>query len=367
MGSMEPGWIRLGQMDAAWATEGAGARLAAVRQAAPRLKQALVASGTVQAVGTFDVSDLLYPAAYGLSGAVRGLTGNVVIRNRMQVVQTRLDGRLITVLINPTEPHRSKMVPFVRALVSRYGAALTRMLERQLIHSTVAERLERAGIAPDQVDYILFDHHHTQDVRGLLGTDHPEPGEQAPTPAGLPRAKLVIQRAEYDACMGLHPHQRHWYVEGGLHGVPADRLCIVDGDILLGEGLAVVRTPGHTQGNQSAVLHTDGGIWTISENGIAAEAYAPEHSKMSALRAFAAERQLEVVLNGNTREDSLQQYTSMVLEKLLADPSPVDPRFPQHFPSSELVASVLAPGIRPSFSHTAITQGTLQGPGAVHA
>jgi len=105
---------------------------------------------------------------------------------------------------------------------------------------------------------------------------------------------------------------------------------------------------------------TDRGLWTISENGIAVECYAPEHSRLPGLRGHARFTGAEVILNGNTREDTLEQYTSMVLEKTLADPCPDRPELPQHFPSSELVASPLAPGLRPSYSHGAITHGQIQ-------
>ena len=50
----------------------------------------------------------------------------------------------------------------------------------------------------------------------------------------------------------------------------------------------------------------------------------------------------------------------MVLEKTLADPCTERPEFPQHFSSSELVAHPLAPGLRPTYSHGAITYGQVQ-------
>ena len=52
----------------------------------------------------------------------------------------------------------------------------------------------------------------------------------------------------------------------------------------------------------------------------------------------------EVVLNGNTREHSLDQYTSMVVEKMLAGPSKVDRAYVNFYPSSELTASITRAG-----------------------
>ena len=64
-------------------------------------------------------------------------------------------------------------------------------------------------------------------------------------------------------------------------------------------------------------------------------------------------------MNANTREQSLDQYTSMVLEKTLADPVADRPELPQHFASSELVAHPLAPGLSPTYTHGAITHGEI--------
>src|SRR5204863_2958385 len=93
-----------------------------------------------------------------------------------------------------------------------------------------------------------------------------------------------------------------------------------DGDYTIGRGFAIVRTPGHTIGNHTLVVVTDRGAWTISENGIAVDAYAPGISRIGGVARHARDQGVEVILNANTREHSLDQYTSMVLEKTLADP-----------------------------------------------
>ena len=108
------------------------------------------------------------------------------------------------------------------------------------------------------------------------------------------------------------------------------------------------------------VLHTDGGMWTISENGVGVDNYAPEASRIPGVRRFARFYEVEVVLNGNTREHSLDQYTSMILEKGLSDPSRARPEFPQHFSSSEMVSHPLAPGLAPTMGHGSITHGEVQ-------
>ena len=157
---------------------------------------------------------------------------------------------------------------------------------------------------------------------------------------------------------GVHPLQPQWYIPECLAGVPADRIVALDGDYLLGGGFAIVRTPGHTIGNHSLVVVTDRGAWTISENGIAVDAYAPGISEIRGVARHAREQGVGCILNANTLEHSLDQYTSMVLEKTLADSVPERPELPQHVPSSELVAHPLALGLAPTYSHGAISYGS---------
>ncbi len=68
---------------------------------------------------------------------------------------------------------------------------------------------------------------------------------------------------------------------------------------------------------------------------------------------------LEVILNGNTIEGGTDQYTSMVVERTLADPVKDAPGFFQVFPSSELTASPLAPGLAPTHTVGELTSGAL--------
>jgi hypothetical protein len=151
-------------------------------------------------------------------------------------------------------------------------------------------------------------------------------------------------------------------VRAGLREVAPDRVIVLEGDYLVGGGLALVRTPGHTEGNHSPVLHTDRGLWTISENGVAVECYAPMSSQVAGLRRHARDAEVEFILNGNTRESTLDQYISMALEKTLADPSHERPEFPQCFPSSEMIRHFLAPGLAPTFAHGEITHGSVRTP-----
>lgn len=350
---------RLSEMDAAWGEDNPGARLAAVRRAGLKLRQRIIDSGRAVAVRTFPVNAFPYPNEYGMAGAARSPAPFVILKNAMQLCQVSGEGgRLINILVNPSDPSRSVEAPYFRKQMDRFGEFFARKLFPQL--STVPDALAKLGLTPEDIDFVTFDHLHTQDVRGLLGTIEPEPGKAAPTAALLPRARLLVQSSELRTLEELHPLQARWYVRDGIRGVPRDRFVVLDGDYLVGAGFAMVRTPGHTEGNHSLVMHTGTGLWTVSENGVAVECYAPMASKIPGLRKYARETESEFILNSNTRENSLDQYISMALEKTLADPSAERPEFPQCFPSSEMVKSRLAPGLRPTFSHGSISWGEMR-------
>jgi glyoxylase-like metal-dependent hydrolase (beta-lactamase superfamily II) len=350
--------VRLPELDDAWATRGSGARLDAVRRAGRRLRDRILAAGPARCVRTADLATFPYPTRYGLQGAAASPAPYVFMRNRMQLVQVASGSRTVTILVNPTDPERSAKAPFFARMEQRYGKLATKLLSKY--HGSIAAALASWAVTPDAIDYVTFDHLHVQDVRGLL----------APGPDGrafLPNAHLLAQRAELDTFLALHPLQVEWYIPECLDGIPADRIVALDGDYLIGGGFGIVRTPGHTIGNHSLVVVTDRGAWTISENGICVDAYAPGCSEIRGLARHARDTGVEVILNANTREHSLDQYTSMVLEKTIADPVRDRPELPQHFSSSELVAHPLAPGLSPTYTHQAITHGDVAVAGAARA
>jgi len=64
-----------------------------------------------------------------------------------------------------------------------------------------------------------------------------------------------------------------------------------------------------------------------------------------------------VVLNANTPERGADQYTSMVLERMLVDRVKRAPAFVQMFPSSEVTPSPLSPGLQPTILHRGLAHG----------
>lgn len=352
----------LRELDALWRAASAGERLSLARSLAPRLRDRVVQSGRAVSVRTFDITALPYPTPFAFAGAALSPVPYIAMTNRMNVVQfDDGHGRVRTLLFNPTDAPRSARTPFFAELRGRMGDTLSAWLLEALKKPSPAERVTALGLKPEDVDYIAFDHLHTQDLRGLLGTGRTGPvgGEEALAGA-FPNAKLLVWRPELDIFRSVHPLQRPWYIAEAVRHVARDRFLVCDGDVLLGKGVALMRTPGHTVGNWSLVLNTDGGVWTVSENGVAADSYSPEASQIPGVAKHARREGVEVILNSNTLEGRNDQYTSMVLEKSIADRVKDEPAFCQCFPSSELTRTPFTPGLSPTYAHGGIESGEVK-------
>ncbi len=348
------------EFDQARATWPRGERLEAVRVAAEEFRRRFKAQGQVVAARTIDLVTAGYPTRFAFGGAARGLNPYVGITNRLVIVQFHdFEGGLRTLVWEPTMPEGSAQAPFYAQLIDRYGDWLSEhMLSRA--HNTVAGALDLCGLDPADVDYVAFDHLHVQDMRLLMGTTVPVEGELEPRAPVFPGARFLCQRREVDTFRSPHPMQWAWYVPGGMDHVIEQSLVLLDGNVELGPGVAVASTPGHTDGNQSLVLNTPDGVWVSSENGVAADNWHPHLSKIPGIRREAELMGVEVILNSNTLEDSIDQYDSMVKEKALADPNREDPRWMNVFPSSEMAKLRRQWPVVPSFTYGGIDYGRIQ-------
>jgi hypothetical protein len=345
-----------------------GERLKAVRDAAAAYKQRFKAQGQIRAVKAIPIAAAPYPTTYAFHGAARApATPFVSIVNRMIVVQyDDFEGRMRTLVFEPTVPEGSAEAPFYHQLQQRMDAIPggRRVAEALYLKyfNEPEDVLPQVGLAPEDVDFATFDHLHVQDVRMIMGTVASSNGG-APARAPLfPNAKLLVHRREVATFDSLHPMQWAWYVDGGLDGVDRSSFVQFDGDIELGVGVSLIWTPGHTDGNHSLCLNTPDGVWVSSENGIAVDNWQPEQSKIPGVAAYASFFGREIVPNANTLEDSLDQYDSMVKEKTLADPCRRDPRWLQVFPSSELADWKRLWPVRPTFFHGTLEYGRIGKP-----
>jgi hypothetical protein len=225
----------------------------------------------------------------------------------------------------------------------------------------VVQHLSKIGIDPKEIDYLAFDHLHIQDVRRLIGTTGAaaDLSPNRPVPPLFPNAKLIVQEAELALLREIHPIQAPWYQPDTYRDLRPEGLLPITGDVLLGAGIALLSTPGHTSGNQSLVLNTSTGIWAMSENVIATELLTPELSKIPGVAAAARRWGNEVILNANTIEATALQYNSVIKEKSIVDRSSKNGKFLQFFPTAELTPNWINPGTHPTFRHEKLAHGRL--------
>lgn len=339
-------------------------RLDAVRKAARKFRNEFIDTGMVPYFRAVTLVHVPYPTRYAFFGAyndVTFVTPIIHIANRLFVVRFKVEGAMKTLLFSPSDIMANAETRFFK----RFGGGVLQKLQGEemrplkdaaqkivapIVH-TVEEWLPLLGLKPEDIDYISYDHLHTQDLRNWLGSND--------RPAYFPNAKLLVMREEWESATGLLPPQKDWYCPNGIAGIDPQKVVLLDDDVLLGPGLALVRTPGHTMGNHSLVVNTPAGVFVSSENGVAADNYAPDKSHNREIRAYAEKTGMEVILNGNTQESGIEQYISMVMEKEIAGPAQQNPDFYNVFNSSQFSSYWMFPGISPSFAFEDMEIGSL--------
>ena len=330
-------------------------RLKAARKQASAFRERFMDEAPVQFYQSADMVRVPYPTWYAYSGVYTQSTYKfpyIHILNRIFIVQYHdFSGELKTLLFSPSDIEADRETPFFKRLTDKMPSWSPLEGVVAPIIRDVTGALAEVGLSPEDVDYISYDHLHTQDVRRWLGTK-----DKA---AYFPNAKLLVHEQEWLSTTSLLPVQADWYCPNGIEGVDPDKVIKFTGSIQLGEGVALVHTPGHTEGNHSLVARVPDGIRVTSENGVGADAYAPMNSKVNAIRRYAKDTGIEVILNGNTLEGSNEQYISMVIEKTIAGPSK-NPDFSNCASSSEATPYWLIPGHKVSHLIGEAKFGSLQ-------
>lgn len=109
--------------------------------------------------------------------------------------------------------------------------------------------LTAADVAPEEVDYVLCTHLHTDHIGWNTRLDN---GRWVPT---FPNAKYLMPSADH----ALHrQHDTEIYRESVLPVVEADQVEFVQAGHKLGDYVTLIPTPGHTPGHISVRLSSDG-------------------------------------------------------------------------------------------------------------
>jgi len=316
-----------------------------VKDRAIQFREMMSKGPMVKFYKTCDLVRAPYPTKYGFRDASSALISPYMhVLNRLFIIQFEVgnSGHYKTLLVSPSDVEGAAATPYFKRIADQFGRTLPYI--RPLIapvYGTVEYYLEENNIDPKDVDYITYDHLHTQDLRKWLG-DGINPGY-------FPNAKLLVMREEWESTKNLLPIQADWYCPNGIQGVPENRVIILDHDVMVGDSVALIRTPGHTMGNHSIVANTPDGLLVTSETGVSADSYSPYYSKIPGFKKFVEDTGIDVVLNGNTLESSIEQYISMIQEREIAGPCPYHLDFYNVVPSSEMVHFYLFPRISPTF------------------
>ncbi len=348
------GLERIECFDRAWEVSGHGPKLKAIRKAAFALREQFASGPQVVAVRTLPVATLAYPTKYAFWSAPLLPFPYVIMKHQCLLVQFLQRGQLKNLLFNPTDDIASRETPFFKRMIEQVGEYVAFNVLQQKFE-TLESQLAEVGLKPADIDYVAFDHFHTQDLRNLLGTSDGRVSR-------FPNAVLLAPAREWDDWDDLHPMQKAWFVADGKRDVNTARVLLTDGDFALGDGVLLLRTPGHTSGNQTLFINTPSGVWGCSENGTCADNWSPLDSKIPGLARLCRQQDLDVVINANTPELGATQYTSMVLERTLVDRVEYAPAFVQMFASSEVQSSALAPGLKPTVAFKKLHFGQVTRP-----
>src|SRR5580704_10304654 len=224
-----------------------GRQLTLIREAAPGFREWFRSTGMPDWIGTFDLVSLPYPTRFGLFRAAITPAPFLSLTHRLIVVRWREpDGKPRVLLFEPTDVELARRTPYFARLSESTPAAFERAFARPL--GDVMGHLRSVGIDAKDVDWITFDHLHTQDVRRWIGTTEPagDLSPAAPIAPALPNARLIVQRTELESLRSLHPLQVPWYQASTFSALRPDALFPIDGDVLIGPGVALLSTPGHT-------------------------------------------------------------------------------------------------------------------------
>jgi glyoxylase-like metal-dependent hydrolase (beta-lactamase superfamily II) len=105
--------------------------------------------------------------------------------------------------------------------------------------------LRNIGVDPREIDTVVLTHLHW---------DHANNNHL------FPNAKFYVQKKELQYCVApVMGHEKIY----DLDVIFRTKYEIVDGDARIMEGISVILTPGHTDGSQTVLVDTEGGLYAI--------------------------------------------------------------------------------------------------------
>ncbi|MBC7643946.1 MAG: hypothetical protein H7123_02390, partial [Thermoleophilia bacterium] len=154
------------------------AQLREIREQAPRFREWFRTTGVATAFQSRSLITLPYLKRYGLYEACTVPVPYVWFTNRMFIVQWKdaATDKTKTLLAEPTDYELGIDTPFFRFEYDKL-AKMSRNLAEGMAkkHAHVSDVLKQAGLRTEDIDYLAFDHLHTQDIRRIVDTNNPAP------------------------------------------------------------------------------------------------------------------------------------------------------------------------------------------------
>jgi glyoxylase-like metal-dependent hydrolase (beta-lactamase superfamily II) len=115
---------------------------------------------------------------------------------------------------------------------------------------SLLDELVRVGVRPDDIDVVINTHLHADHC----GWNTRRDADGAWT-ATFPRARYLIQRAEWDAAINPNERTRATYLAENMRPLEASgQLELIDGEAAVTNEITIIPTFGHSMGHASVVL-----------------------------------------------------------------------------------------------------------------
>lgn len=138
-----------------------------------------------------------------------------------------------------------------------YGTRLSekqRSIFKLVQPPTLRESLAAAGLAPQDIDYVVYTHMHHDHAGGSTYYD-----AEGVLRATFPRARHVMQQREWEEANAPNIRSAHAYwPDNWAPQVAAGLIHPVDGEAELVPGVTLIHTGGHTRGHQIILLESEG-------------------------------------------------------------------------------------------------------------
>jgi len=179
------------------------------------------------------------------------LTGEVLAENRAALKAAKaLDDNDTLILCFQSyivkTPHHTILID---SCIGNDKARPTRPKWNMKTDDTYMRGLKSAGIAVEDIDYVMCTHLHVDHVGWNTRLEN---GKWVPT---FPKARYVFAKGEYDYWAGQHEKAEvPPFGDSVLPVVAANKAEIVGNDFAIGDHVRILPTPGHTPGHVAFTL-----------------------------------------------------------------------------------------------------------------